>query len=123
LERCNIMQEFYIQILKYEPVYLQKYSNGFHTKRLKCELTNFRESLGEMAPLDNPSSFLEKTRDEIRAERENQIKELVASRPKNFFRYWFKKNKETFLAWAISLSFCAIFWSLYINLSTCFSAF
>ena len=31
------MQEFYIQILKYEPVYLQKYSNGFHTKRLKCE--------------------------------------------------------------------------------------
>jgi len=31
------MYEFYSQILKLEPIWLQKYSNGFHTKRLKCE--------------------------------------------------------------------------------------
>jgi len=29
--------EIYKEALKYEPIYLQKYSNGFHTKRLKCE--------------------------------------------------------------------------------------
>ena len=31
------MNHFYQEILKLEPVWLQKCSNGFHTKRLKCE--------------------------------------------------------------------------------------
>ena len=31
------MLDFYLEILKLEPVWLQKSSNGYHTKRLKCE--------------------------------------------------------------------------------------
>jgi len=36
LIKTNIIN-IYKEALKYEPIYLQKYSNGFHTKRLRCE--------------------------------------------------------------------------------------